>query len=223
MAVLSSDTPRFTNVVKSELFPEIAYCRKVVTVNDSAATLKVGAVLGKTLVSGSATATAGTNTGNGIMGTITVGGTAKVGTYTLKVTKAATNAGDFRVSDPSGYVVGLGTVAVAFSAGGLSFTLADGSTDFAVGDTFSIEVTGTEKYKVAVQTATDGTAVADAIVIQETAVPATTDTSVLVLVKGPAAVSKSALILDSTYDNAAKKNVVYASLEAKDIKVLETV
>lgn len=131
MAVIATDTPRFSNVVKAELFPEIAYCRAIVTVNDAAATLKVGTVLGK----------------------VSVGG----------------------------------------------------------------------KYKVAVETSSDGSKVADAIVIQEVTVPASTDTKVVVLLKGPAAVSKGALILDSTYDNDAKKNAIYASLEAKDIKVLETV
>jgi hypothetical protein len=131
MAVIATDTPRFSNVVKAELFPEIAYCRAIVTVNDAAATLKVGTVLGK----------------------VTIGG----------------------------------------------------------------------KYKVAVETSSDGSKVADAIVIQEITIPATTDTKVVVLLKGPAAVSKGALILDSTYDSDAKKNAIYASLEAKDIKVLETV
>ena len=88
----------------------------------------------------SAAAVAGTNTGNGVMGAITVGNAAKAGAYALKVTKAGANVGDFQVSDPDGHIVGLGTVAVAFSGGGLSFTLADGSTDFAVGDTFAITV-----------------------------------------------------------------------------------
>jgi hypothetical protein len=37
--------------------------------------------------------------------------------------------------------IGNGDVAVAFSAGGLAFTLADGATDFASGDQFTITVT----------------------------------------------------------------------------------
>ncbi len=93
-----------------------------------------------TITATSAAAVAGTNTGNGTVGAIAVSNAAKVGDYTLKITKASTNAGDFQVTDPDGHVVGLGTVAVAFSGGGLAFTLADGSTDFAVGDTFTITV-----------------------------------------------------------------------------------
>jgi len=36
----------------------------------------------------------------------------------------------------------VGTVAAAYSFGGLAFTLADGTPDFAVGDKFTITVTG---------------------------------------------------------------------------------
>lgn len=88
----------------------------------------------------SASAVAGSNTGNGVMGAITVSNTAKAGAYSLKFTKAVTNAGDFQLVDPNGVVVGTGSVGAAFSGGGLAFTLADGSTDFAVGDSFAITV-----------------------------------------------------------------------------------
>lgn len=81
------------------------------------------------------------------------------------------------------------------------------------------KVTSGGKYKVAVETAVDGSKVADAIVIQETAVAGSTDTNVLVLIKGPAIVKKSGLTLDASYDNDAKKNAVYAALEAKGIQV----
>ncbi len=79
------------------------------------------------------------------------------------------------------------------------------------------KVTATGKYKVAVQTAVDGSEVADAIVMQEIAVPATTDTKVLVLIKGPAIVSKAGLVLDATYNTAGELAAVYAALEAKGI------
>lgn len=123
-----------------------------------AAALTRGAVLGKTATAGTAAATAGgSNTGNGAMGAITVAGAAKLGTYSLRITKAAANAGDFEVYDPAGVLVGLGTVGAAFSGGGLAFTLADGATDFVVGDSFAIAVTAlTEKYKLAARDATDG-------------------------------------------------------------------
>ena len=120
-----TEAKRLSNVVKQELWPETGYTRLVVTVNDAAATLVPGTVLGK--------------------------------------------------------------------------------------------VTATGKYKVAVQTADDGSEVADAIVMQEIAVPATTDTKVLVLIKGPAIVSKAGLVLDATYNTAGELAAVYAALEAKGI------
>jgi len=79
------------------------------------------------------------------------------------------------------------------------------------------KVTSGGKYKIAVQTATDGSEVADAIVMVEQAVPATTDTKVLCLVRGPAIVSKDGLVLDATYNLDAEKAAVYAALEAKGI------
>lgn len=115
--------------------------REEITVNATAGKLSAGTLLAKITAANAAIATAGgSNTGNGTMGTITVGNEAITGTYTLTITEAAANAGDFSVTDPNGSVIGTGTVGVAFSAGGLAFTLADGSTDFAVGDTFSIAV-----------------------------------------------------------------------------------
>ena len=85
------------------------------------------------------------------------------------------------------------------------------------------KVTASGKYKIAVQTAVDGSAVAAALVIGAASIAASTDTKIVVLVKGPAEVSKGALVLDSTYDDDTKKGVVYASLEALNINVLTTV
>ena len=86
-----------------------------------------------------ATAVAGI-VGNGAMGAITASSDAIQGVYLLKVTKAAAGAGDFEVIDPQGDVAGVGTVAAPFVGGGLSFTLAAGGTNFAVGDTFRLVV-----------------------------------------------------------------------------------
>ena len=44
----------------------------------------------------------------------------------------------------------------------------------------------------------------------------------MVLVKGPASVAKGGLVLDVTYNDNTKKNVVYAALEAAGIQVLES-
>ncbi len=102
-----------------------------------------GVVLGAAFAATGAAVAGSGNTGNGAMGAITVTAGAKQGVYTLEITGAAANAGAFRVTDPDGLFVDDGDVAAAFSAGGLAFTLADGATDFVVGDTFAITVTYT--------------------------------------------------------------------------------
>ena len=132
MPVIGTENARLSNVVKKELWPDLAYNRLVVTVNEAAAKSYVpGTVLGK--------------------------------------------------------------------------------------------VTATGKYKIAVQTAVDGSQTADAIVMQEVSVAASTDTKVLVMVKGPAIVSKTGLVLDATFDLQAEKDAVYAALEAKGIQVNDAV
>jgi Bacteriophage lambda head decoration protein D len=81
------------------------------------------------------------NTGNGAMGTVTPGVAAQVGTYEVEVYESQSNAGLIEVRDPAGVIVGHGTVGVAFLAGDLGFTLADGATDFHAGDGFDLDVT----------------------------------------------------------------------------------
>lgn len=90
---------------------------------------------------GTSAAKSGGNTGDGTMGTVTVASGTTAGVYALRIVTAATNAGFFEVTGPDGKIVGTGNVAAAFSGGGLSFTLADGATDFVVGDGFDITVT----------------------------------------------------------------------------------
>lgn len=85
------------------------------------------------------------------------------------------------------------------------------------------KVTSGGKYKICVQTAVDGSQTADAILVEDKTVAATTDTSVLVLLKGPAVISKSALVLDASHDLDAEKAAIYAALEAKGISVNTTV
>lgn len=173
---------------------------KVVTLLSGQSVVR-GEVLGSVAI-GSATSAAksGGNTGNGTMGTITVGA-AQAGVYQLRITKAATNAGDFQVTDPAGDVVGVGTVAVAFSGGGLSFTLADGSTDFIVGDGFDITVAaGSGKYKSSVATATDGSQTPD-VIAAETVDATSADKGITVYVSGD--FNQDALTLGSGHTAAS--------------------
>lgn len=220
-ALISSESQRIGNMLKFEFGAEVGFGRKAVTAYEaSLKTYTPGTVLGKTLVSGAATAVAGaSNTGNGTMGTITVGASARVGIYTLRVTAATTNSGSYELRNQAGALVGTGSISAVFTGAGLSFTLADGSTDFVVGDTFTIVVTGTEKYKICEFTASDGSNTPDGIYIGgvagvgiDTSVAATTDTTVTVLERGPAIVAASGLTLGSSFDSAAKKAGLYARL-----------
>lgn len=127
--------------------------------------LRAGSVLGQALVGAAAAAVAGAgNAGNGVMGAVTVTGPAKQGIYVLTIIEPVTNLGNFTVEDPDGHQIGTGKVGTAFAAGGLAFTLADGTNDFAAGDTFAITVSGgTEKLKQWNPTNTDGSQTAMAI------------------------------------------------------------
>lgn len=53
MPLIATDTARFSNTVKHEYEPSLAYCREVVTVNEAAAkTYVIGTVLGKVTATG---------------------------------------------------------------------------------------------------------------------------------------------------------------------------
>ena len=221
MSLVATEATRFNAVVKYEQEASVGICRDVVTVYEAGVkTYPIGTVLGRTFVSTSVTPTAGTNTGDGAIGTVTATGKAQRGTYTIRINKAASNAGDFTVADPSGAVIGFGTVAVAFS-NQIAFTLADGSADFVVGDSWTVEVVGDYKYKQVEATATDGSAVARAIYISAndgsfstSTIAATTDTSVIALVRGDVIVGKETLTYGASIDTTAEKTKMYSELEA---------
>lgn len=101
-----------------------------------------GKLVGSVATAGTAVAAAvAGNTGNGTCGAVTVGAGAKAGVHKVTFIEPTTNLGTFIVEDPDGIVIADGVVGTAFSGGGLGFTIADGATDFAAGDQFTITVT----------------------------------------------------------------------------------
>jgi len=108
--------------------------------------LKRGAALGRVKVVVPTTGTAGTNTGNGTVTAVSGGNKTQPGTYIISCIRAVTNGGEFSVTGPRGYV---GNVLITAGAGGtgvfssdeIRFTVTDGTTDFAVGDSFTVAVT----------------------------------------------------------------------------------
>jgi hypothetical protein len=146
--------------------------REVVTVL-SGQNLKAGDVLGRiTLGAVTAAAKAGGNTGTG---TCTVDATTprlagcQVGVYKLRCITAAANSGTFRLTDPSGYV--LGDYTITGGAGGtvttdkqIKVAIADAGTDFVAGDGFDVTVAaGSGKHVLIDPEGDDGSQFADGI------------------------------------------------------------
>ncbi len=180
--------------------------------------LKAAMVVGKRLISATATATAfAGNTGNGTMGAITVTGPAKAGRYRLTVIAAAANAGAFMVFDPDGNLVESGNVASAFSAGGLAFTLADGATDFAVGDGFYLDVApGTDKWLQLDAAGTLGEQVAAGVLLDDITAPDGADNKGGAVVVRDAEVNAAELVWPAGI-SAANKAKAVAELAALGI------
>lgn len=179
--------------------------REAITIAAGAGVLKAGTVIGKITTGTSATsaATAG-NAGNGTMGTITVSASALPGVYKLIIIEAATDAGTFQVEGPDGKIIGTGNVAAAFSKGGLAFTLADGSNDFAAGDSFSITVAaGSGKWTGYDDGNSNGSQIALGVLMQAVDASGSDDAKATAIVR-LAEVKKDALQWISAVDSTAK-------------------
>ena len=95
-----------------------------------------GAVVRQTSKFSVAAAVAGTNTGNGTVGTPTVADNASVGSYLVSMLTATT----FAVYAPNGSRLKDGATGVAYTTQ-LGFTITVGATPFIAGDTFTFAVT----------------------------------------------------------------------------------
>lgn len=99
--------------------------------------------IGLIAASAAAAVAGGGNTGNGTVGSIVAySGFTKTETITLTcVGVPASNQANFSVSGSVSGPLGIATLGVAFIANEISFTIADGSTDFVIGDSFTIATT----------------------------------------------------------------------------------
>lgn len=110
--------------------------------------LEAGAVIGlitKALAAAPIPTVSGT--GNGTMSAVKGGPSVKTGNYVVTCTATATHGGTFSVVDPDGdsltdleLTAGAGN-STSYSDDQISFTITDGSTDFAEDDAFTIAVT----------------------------------------------------------------------------------
>ena len=83
------------------------------------------------------TSAAGTNTGNGTVGSVSAGQSVKAGAYVVKFTSSTA----FTVTDPSGDSMPVGAAGAAYSDAQINFTITAGGTAFAAGDSFTLTVT----------------------------------------------------------------------------------
>ncbi|MCB2190345.1 MAG: head decoration protein [Deltaproteobacteria bacterium] len=102
--------------------------------------LAIGEVIGK-ITHGTPTVEADEgNTGDGVMGAVTLGALAELGDYVLTCIEAVEDGGVFQLTSPLGYTMPPLTVGVAYAGDHLNMTLAVGDTDFVAGDKITISV-----------------------------------------------------------------------------------
>lgn len=179
-----------------------------------------GMVLGK-ITKGAATgaAVAG-NTGNGtITAAPTVGAAAKVGVYRLVCVEPATDAGKFQVEDPDGIVIGVATAGVEFTTH-LTFTIADGATDFASGDSFTITVAaGSGKWVQLDLSGTNGSEDAAGILYLDVTAPDGVDAQGVAIVRNADVISSK--LTWPTGITTNQKAAAVVQLEALGIRFAE--
>ena len=154
--------------------------RDDITLAILAAALPAGQVLGQALT---ATATSATNTGDGVISAVTIGDHCQIGDYRLICSAAATNAGTFQVFDPAGARLADLTVGVAY-AGQIGLTVADGATDWIVGDDITVAVSA-GNHAAYDPDATDGTQRAAAILYRAAPISDATQAAVGVVRHAP--------------------------------------
>lgn len=173
-------------------------------------------VLLGTVLIGAATVTAGAvvGTGNGAIGAVTADVGAPAGIYSVVIVSAAASGGSFQVIRPDGGVDGAGSVGTAYN-GALNFTLADGATDFVVGDRIPVTVAYdagvVEKDVPWDPTATDGSQLVTGVNLFEVEAPVGQDVELKALRRGPVIVRRENLSWPAGV-TAAQKEAVYARL-----------
>lgn len=184
--------------------------------------LSAGQVLGKTVTSSTAVATAkaGNTVGSGAMmldGTTPVLSTAKQGRYSVICIEPGSNTGTFEVIDPNGVLLGTYVAASAAFAIDIKFTIAD-ATDFVAGDAFFVDVAiAGVKYRSADPTNTDGSGIACAVLFAP--VDATSADAKGVAFLRTSEVIGATLSYDAAVDDATKKALKIAELAAVGIIV----
>ena len=214
---LLTEAIRISDVLLFEEGEEFNFVRDAITMVSGTAAAVPGQLLGKITLAG-ATETHAGNTGNGAMTldvTTPVLANATAGVYTVKCTAAATNSGTFRVFGPKGHVLGDVAVAATF-ADQIKFVIADGATDFIVGDTFLVTVAaGSGKFCKVTPAAVNGSQYCAGVLLSTTDASGA-DVVGFALVRGPA-VLKTGGITYTAGMSATEKATALAELAALGI------
>jgi hypothetical protein len=217
MTTLTQELRRTAHYLVSEA--EGYRSREQIIIASGAGVLKAGMVLGK-IAAGAATAAAksGGNTGTGTFTldvTAPVQNGAKPGIYTVRCIAAATNGGTFLVLDPDGFSLGQVLVGATFN-NDIKFVIADGGTDFVVGDGFDVTVAvGSGKYVPYDPAGLDGRQNAVAILFE--GCDATSADVRRVVTARQAEVEAAALQWGAGVTTSPQKNTALAALEARGI------
>ena len=183
--------------------------------------LIAGTVLGRILTAGAAIFVGTVGTRGAVTVAAAIGPRTQVGVYSLICVTAVANAGTFQLRAPDGSLVPFDTAAVITVAGGahtsdhLDITIADGATDFSVGDTYTITVAAGD-FEILTPAATTGAQIATGILFG--AVDATSADVPCVVITSRAKVS-SALLTWPDAISDANKAIATAQLLARGVLI----
>jgi len=193
-----------TNLDLGSVQLEDCVCQDETLAFPGADTYVEGTILARRDVVTAITPVAGTNTGNGTCtaAAVVAGPTPMVGSYSVICTAATTHGGTFKVLDPNGGTVATGLAmtagagaATVFEVPGITFTLTDGSTDFAVADSFTLPVVADGKMVIFATDGLGGSQNPMAVLGYQVAKAGSGDVQIRPVVSGK--VRKEKLVIDS--------------------------
>lgn len=179
-----------------------------------------GTILARRSVAATVTVVAGSNTGNGTvtLAAPTAGNVVPlVGAYVLTAVTAVTHGGVFKLVDPNGVTVATDITmtpgaggATIIKVAGLQFTITDGSTDFIVGDSFTLTVAADGDLVPFSLTGVGGVQIPVAILTYSITKASSGDVPIRAMIAGE--VRKERLIIDADGDDTNVSNVVLDKL-----------
>lgn len=213
-----------TDLVKYEVNPSFTRASATYKAGDGAAVeIAFGQVVARDDRYSIASAAGGGNTGNGAISGVALGAAPQVGVYTIEAVSVDTDTATFAVIDPQGDRLEDAVTDAAYANGQIAFTIADGATDFVVGDSFTVTVTEADgKFGPLDLAAVDGAQVVAAVALKAVTVPDGADATGLILERGPAIILRDELGYPAGA-TAAQKAAIDAALEARGILIRDAV